>query len=78
MSYITLREWNARQLRPRSMEQVRRWVRTGKLYPPPFLDGREYLIQANAVKINPTQPKEFVSDNSRLLLLDRIKKSNRR
>ncbi|EHC4802097.1 excisionase, partial [Shigella flexneri] len=25
--YLTLKEWNARQLRPRNPETVRRWVR---------------------------------------------------
>jgi len=53
MAEITLREWNERQPRPRCMEQVRRWVRENKLYPPPRLDGREYLIQDSAVKIDP-------------------------
>jgi len=75
--YITLREWNARQIRPRSMEQVRRWVRAGKLYPPPYLEGHEYLIHETAVKINPTQPKQFASDNNKLILRDRIRKNKR-
>jgi len=78
MQYITLKEWNARQLRPRSLEQVRRWVRSGKLFPPPILDGREYLIQESAVKINPTQLKQFAYDNNKLILRDRIKKHNRK
>jgi len=78
MRYITLREWNSRQPRPRCMEVVRRWVRSGKLYPPPYLDGREYLIQETAVKINPRNPKQFASENSKMLLLERINKQNRK
>ncbi|WP_261832296.1 excisionase [Leminorella grimontii] len=38
------------------MEQVRRWVRAGKISPPPLLDGREYLVDENAVRINPASP----------------------
>ncbi|WP_306278005.1 excisionase [Pantoea sp. Fr+CA_20] len=56
MPEITLREWNERQPRPRCMEQVRRWVRQHRLFPPPRLDGREYLIQEDAVKIDPRNP----------------------
>lgn len=56
MPEITLREWNDRQPRPRCMEQVRRWVREHRLYPPPRLDGREYLIEEGAVKIDPLSP----------------------
>jgi len=76
-AYITLREWNERQPKPRSIEQVRRWVRSGKLYPPPYLDGREYLIQETAVKINPSNPKQFASENNKLILRDRIRKDRR-
>lgn len=76
--YITLKEWNNRQIIPRNMEVVRRWVRSGKLYPPPFLDGREYVIHETAIKINPTQPKQFASENNKLILRDRIRKNNRR
>ncbi|HDR2587320.1 TPA: excisionase [Enterobacter ludwigii] len=52
MALITLKEWNSRQPRPRSMEQVRRWVRSGRIQPPPHMDGREYLVEDHAVKIN--------------------------
>ncbi|HDR2892316.1 TPA: excisionase [Enterobacter asburiae] len=51
MGLITLKEWNARQPRPRCLEQVRRWVREGKIYPAPILDGREYLFDERARKI---------------------------
>jgi len=61
MSLVTLQEWNNLQPRPRSIEQVRRWVRAGKLYPPPYLDGREYLIQDYAVKIDPRNPKQIAA-----------------
>ncbi|ASV33140.1 excisionase [Candidatus Hamiltonella defensa] len=54
---ITLKEWNQKQPRPRCIEQVRRWVRAGIIYPAPRLDGREYLVQANAIKINPLSLK---------------------
>ncbi|ASX25973.1 excisionase [Candidatus Williamhamiltonella defendens] len=54
---ITLKEWNQKQPRPRCIEQVRRWVRAGIIYPAPRLDGREYLVQANAIKINPLSVK---------------------
>ena len=37
-------EWNKRLPRPRSHETVRRWIRAGKIYPAPVLDGREYLL----------------------------------
>ncbi|NIG12963.1 excisionase [Pantoea sp. Al-1710] len=77
MRFITLREWNQRQIRPRSIETVLRWVRSGKLYPPPFLDGREYLIQETAIKINPANPKQFASDNNKLILRERIRQHRR-
>lgn len=50
--YLTLPEWNARQLRPKSLETVRRWVRECRISPPPIKDGREYLFHESAVKIN--------------------------
>ncbi|ATW30376.1 hypothetical protein BJP41_08660 [Candidatus Williamhamiltonella defendens] len=58
---ITLKEWNQKQPRPRCIEQVRRWVRAGIIYPAPRLDGREYLVQANAIKINPLSVKHHTS-----------------
>ncbi len=51
--YLTLKEWNARQLRPRNPETVRRWIRECKIYPPPVKDGREYLFHESAKKITP-------------------------
>ncbi|HFZ1100385.1 TPA: excisionase [Raoultella ornithinolytica] len=39
MALITLKEWNQRQPRPRSLETVRRWVRESKIYPAPKKDG---------------------------------------
>ncbi|NBJ34406.1 excisionase [Serratia fonticola] len=54
---LTLREWNSRLPRPRSEETVRRWVRAGKIYPVPVLDGREYLFDENAVRIDPQNPR---------------------
>lgn len=53
--YLTLAEWNARQPRPKSAETVRRWVRECRIVPAPVKDGREYLFEENAVKINPAQ-----------------------
>lgn len=50
--YLTLPEWNARQLRPKSLETVRRWVRECRISPPPIKDGREYLFHESAVKVN--------------------------
>ncbi|SPZ65411.1 Excisionase-like protein [Serratia quinivorans] len=50
---LTLGEWNNRLPRPRSHETVRRWIRAGKIYPAPELDGREYLFDERAVKIDP-------------------------
>ncbi|EFP4107056.1 excisionase [Shigella boydii] len=50
--YLTLKEWNARQLRPRSPETVRRWVRECKIFPPPIKDGREYLFHESAKKLH--------------------------
>ncbi|MDA6874924.1 excisionase, partial [Escherichia coli] len=47
--YLTLKEWNARQLRPRNPETVRRWVRECRIFPPPVKDGREYLFHESAV-----------------------------
>ncbi|WP_419235844.1 excisionase [Serratia fonticola] len=54
---LTLREWNSRLPRPRSEETVRRWVRAGKIYPVPVLDGREYFFDENAVRIDPQNPR---------------------
>lgn len=54
---LTLKEWNSRLPRPRSEETVRRWVRAGKIYPAPVLDGREYLFDENAVRIDPQNPQ---------------------
>jgi len=73
MSYITLREWNARLPLPRNMEVVRRWIRKGMIYPAPVIDGRTYLIQENAIKINPSKPKQIASENNKLILTERIK-----
>jgi len=70
---ITLREWNARQPLPRGMEQVRRWVRAGRLYPAPILDGREYLIEEDAVKIDPKNPQQFSQMFKGRGLLNRMK-----
>ncbi|MBL5927800.1 excisionase [Enterobacter asburiae] len=55
--YLTLPEWNARQLRPKSLETVRRWVRECRISPPPIKDGREYLFHEAAVKINNSSAK---------------------
>ncbi|HDT4879768.1 TPA: excisionase [Klebsiella michiganensis] len=55
MALITLKEWNARQPRPRSLETVRRWVRQSKIYPAPKKDGVEYLFQETAIKVEPSQ-----------------------
>ncbi|HGE8281589.1 TPA: excisionase [Serratia marcescens] len=49
---LTLGEWNKRLPRPRSHETVRRWIRAGKIYPAPVLDGREYLFDEQAVRID--------------------------
>ncbi|WP_447880101.1 excisionase [Serratia fonticola] len=69
IKYITLKEWNSRQPRPKSVETVRRWVRAGKIYPAPQLDGREYLFDDRAIKINPNNlPKQSTKQ-----LLDRIR-----
>jgi predicted site-specific integrase-resolvase len=69
MTKITLKEWNSRQPRPKSAETVRRWVRAGKIYPAPELDGREYLFDDRAIKINPSNlPKQSAKQ-----LLDRIR-----
>ncbi|HDL7751266.1 TPA: hypothetical protein PXP51_003684 [Yersinia enterocolitica] len=32
---ISLKEWNERRDRPRSMKQIYRWVEAGKIYPLP-------------------------------------------
>lgn len=49
---ITLAEWNARRDRPRRMDTVRGWVRNGLIQPPPIKDGREYLVEEYAIKVN--------------------------
>ncbi|AWK13284.1 excisionase [Candidatus Fukatsuia symbiotica] len=56
---ISLKQWNQNQPRPRCMEQVRRWVRSGVIQPPPRRDGREYLVEAHAEKIDPTNPASY-------------------
>ena len=55
MALITLKEWNARQPRPRNLETVRRWVRQSKIYPAPKKDGVEYLFQETAIKVESSQ-----------------------
>jgi len=67
---LTLKEWNNLLPRPRSLETVRRWVRAGKIYPAPVLDGREYLVDESAVRINLQTPRDS--------LLLRINKSHDR
>lgn len=49
---LTLGEWNSRLPRPRSHETVRRWIRAGKIFPAPVLDGREYLFDEWAERID--------------------------
>ncbi|MGX8900617.1 excisionase [Citrobacter werkmanii] len=74
MTLITLKEWNERQPRPRSMEQVRRWVRSGRIQPPPMLDGREYLVEEHAVKVNLNgQCFTASTSNNHLRLKERIR-----
>ncbi|MDQ9124977.1 excisionase [Serratia fonticola] len=68
IKFITLKEWNSRLPRPRSEETVRRWVRAGKIYPAPILDGREYLFDDRAIKIDPKN----LQKNSVNRLLERI------
>ncbi|EBW7999810.1 excisionase [Salmonella enterica subsp. enterica serovar Mgulani] len=67
---LTLKEWNSRLPRPRSEETVRRWVREGKIYPAPVKDGREYLFDENAVRIN--------AQKTRMPLLARIHNAQRK
>lgn len=64
---LTLGEWNSRLPRPRSKETVRRWIRAGKIYPAPVLDGREYLFDERAEKIDPLNPRGKINS-----LLSRI------
>lgn len=52
MNKLTLKQWNSRLPRPRSHETVRRWIRAGKIFPAPVLDGREYLFDERAVRID--------------------------
>lgn len=73
MALITLKEWNDRQPRPRSMEQVRRWVRSGRIQPPPQLDGREYLVEDSAIKVNLNGQCFPSPSNKNLSLRERIK-----
>lgn len=74
MALITLKEWNKLQPRQRCMEQVRRWVREGRIQPPPILDGREYLVEETAVKINLKSKNSCpVYDRKNISLRERIK-----
>ncbi|HBC7418504.1 TPA: excisionase [Serratia marcescens] len=59
MPLLTIPEFIARLPKPRSVEQVRRWIRAGKIQPPPILNGREYLIDPAAEKRDPSQIKHF-------------------
>ncbi|WP_407254591.1 excisionase [Escherichia coli] len=44
-------EWNARQRRPRSLEnKVRRWVRECRIFPPPVMMEESILFHESAVK----------------------------
>lgn len=69
--YLTLQEWNARQAKPRSAETVRRWVRNCQIMPPPKKDGREYLFDEKARKIDR-------STHPRVTLTDRIKNGKKK
>jgi predicted site-specific integrase-resolvase len=75
MGLITLKEWNARLPRPRCLEQVRRWIRDGKIYPMPVLDGREYLFDENARKINPRDPGK---SSGTATLMNRVKNNGKK
>ncbi|HHS9647464.1 TPA: excisionase [Klebsiella oxytoca] len=72
MALITLKEWNDRQPRPRSLETVRRWVRSGRIQPPPQLDGREYLVEDCAIKVNLNNQYFSSQHNKKLSLRERI------
>ncbi|EMY0609736.1 excisionase [Yersinia enterocolitica] len=51
---ISLKEWNERRDKPRSMKQIYRWVEAGKIYPPPEKIGRDYEVESTATYIDPT------------------------
>lgn len=68
---ITLAEWNAKRDRPRRMDTVRGWVRNGLIQPPPVKDGREYLVEEYAIKVN------SLTEIKPLNLLQRIEHATR-
>ncbi|MGB9096075.1 excisionase [Erwinia sp.] len=73
MPLITLNEWGQRLPVPRSQETLRRWNRAGKIYPAPTFDGYQYLVEENAVKINPAKPGCLPSSPVTGSLTSRIK-----
>ncbi|HGJ5860065.1 MAG TPA: excisionase [Arsenophonus nasoniae] len=53
------------------MDTVRGWVRNGLIQPPPVKDGREYLVEEYAIKVN------SLTEIKPLNLLQRIEHATR-
>ncbi len=70
MRLLTLKEWNKLQPIELSEEQIRRDIRSGRIYPPPVKYGRSYVFEEIAVRINLKSPEINVKSGT---LLARIK-----
>lgn len=55
---LTLEEWSEKTYESKqpSIKTLRRWARSGNIYPAPEKHGREYRVKPNAIYI---QPKSF-------------------
>lgn len=52
---LTLEEWDEEtyKSKPHSIKTLRRWARSGNIYPAPEKHGREYRVQPGAIYIKP-------------------------
>lgn len=57
---LTIRQWNERQPIKRSEETIRRLIRSGKIWPAPEKDGKEWLLSENARRIDGKRSKPGV------------------
>ncbi|MBH3005906.1 excisionase [Serratia ureilytica] len=52
---LTLEEWSEKTYESKrpSIKTLRRWARSGNIYPAPEKHGREYRVKPNAIYIKP-------------------------
>lgn len=71
MRWLPLPEWDATQhSKPHHPSTLRTWAKTGQIYPPAKLVGREWLVLENAVYVGLAANDECVavSDRVRVIL----------